>query len=462
MVFNRVQVPNATYTDIVHDTGTLLIRNTGSAPLTITSMVLSDTTNWAIVNPPSGPVTIAPGATMQVSVKFMATAAPVHTTNQTNDTTVANDPGYNVKTAAGVWSGTLTLNTNDPANSAKVVTLAGWWQHLSEHEEEPGLQTLVNQIYGYTTNISNTYLNFYTEGASTPTYYGEEVVSPFWSIADSNGPVTAQHLAAYHQQASVTTNADGTTTTAPTEAVFGWYTKGSTTTKYVIRNNGANGQSLLPTNNVGGAVASFTPTGASFGFSLDGNFSEDSRNTVGGGGGHHVRFYPLRDGTGNIVPNSYLAVLDYGSATYENYDFQDNVYLVTNIKPAGRTSQPINAQATSVATGGINVQWAPVSSSALLGYNVYRSTSATGSYTKLTSTPLTSPSYFDAQAPSGITSFYKITAVDSTTGESLGSTASSVNIPAAPSGLVATATVGRFHQADVGIRRGLHALPCRA
>ncbi|MDB5911149.1 MAG: domain containing protein [Massilia sp.] len=432
MVFNRIQVPNATLTDVVHDTGNLLVRNTGSQNLVISALNLSDTANWQLVNPPTFPYTLAPGATLTVKVKFIAQNAPVHNTNQTNDTAVANDPGYNVFTAAGLWTGTLTIVTNDPVQPSKPIQLAGWWQHLSEHEEEPGIQTMVNMLYGYGTNIAPTQMPDLTEGASTPTYYGEEVVSAFWNVADPSQPITAIQLAAYHQQIDTTSNTN-------TAAVFGWYAKGSTSNTWVIRDTTANGQSLLPLNSTGGAsVASFTPTAATFGWNLDGNTSDDTRNTVGGGGGHHVRFYPVRDSLGNLVPNTYIAALDYGSTTFENYDFQDNVYLITNMKPAGATPVPTDAQATAAPAGGINVQWAPVTSATLVGYNVYRSSTASGTFTKLNATPLTSANYYDASAPAGATSYYRITAVDGA-GESPGANAFGQAIPGAPAVVTATA-----------------------
>ncbi|MDB5303684.1 MAG: hypothetical protein JWM97_1233, partial [Phycisphaerales bacterium] len=432
MVFNRIQVPNATLTDIVHDTGSLLIRNTGSQNLVISALNLSDTTNWQLVNAPTTPYTLAPGATLTLKVMFIAQKAPVHNTNQTNDTAVANDPGYNVFTAAGLWTGTLTIVTNDPVQPSKPIQLAGWWQHLSEHEEEPGLQTMVNMIYGYNTNIASTALTDYTEGASTPTYYGEEVVSAFWNIADPSQPITATHLAAYHQQIDSTSNTN-------TASVFGWYAKGSTSNTWVIRDAIAHGQSLLPMNSTGGAgFASFTPTAATFGWNLDGQTSDDTRNTVGGGGGHHVRFYPVRDSLGNLVPNTYIAALDYGSTTFENYDFQDNVYLITNMKPAGATPVPTDAQATAAPAGGISVQWSPISSATLVGYNVYRGSTASGTFTKLNSTPLTSASYVDSAAPAGAISYYRITAVDGA-GESLGANALGQAIPGAPAVVTATA-----------------------
>ncbi|HEY2584713.1 MAG TPA: hypothetical protein VGI81_02985, partial [Tepidisphaeraceae bacterium] len=45
VVFNRIQIPNPAVNDIVHDTNTLQISNTGNQPLVLSSLTLSDATN---------------------------------------------------------------------------------------------------------------------------------------------------------------------------------------------------------------------------------------------------------------------------------------------------------------------------------------------------------------------------------------------------------------------------------
>ena len=48
--------------------------------------------------------------------------------------------------------------------------------------------------------------------------------------------------------------------------------------------------------------------------------------------------FPVRDHTGAIVPNTYFMCLDYSvgaDAVGENFDFQDMVFVVTNVKPVG-------------------------------------------------------------------------------------------------------------------------------
>jgi hypothetical protein len=72
LAFNRVQTPSAYdpsgFTDVVGDTNTLRINNTGTQPLVISGLTLSDTTNWALVNPPAPGTTIAPGKSLDVKI----------------------------------------------------------------------------------------------------------------------------------------------------------------------------------------------------------------------------------------------------------------------------------------------------------------------------------------------------------------------------------------------------------
>ena len=51
-------------------------------------------------------------------------------------------------------------------------------------------------------------------------------------------------------------------------------------------------------------------------------------------------FFPARDRQGNLIPNTYIVGMDYLGI---NYDYQDNLFLVSNIKAAnGATPTPGN------------------------------------------------------------------------------------------------------------------------
>ena len=62
----------------------------------------------------------------------------------------------------------------------------------------------------------------------------------------------------------------------------------------------------------------------------------NKQEQAGGGYGHHIRFFPARDRSGNVIADTYLMGLDYQGI---NYDYQDVVYLISNVKPA-RVAEP--------------------------------------------------------------------------------------------------------------------------
>jgi hypothetical protein len=443
MVFDRIQNPNTSVGDVVHDTGTLQVNNTGDEPLIITSYTLSSA--WTLVNPPTFPVTVAAGADLDLSIKFVATSEPTVPYNETNS------PQY--PTGGGIYSGTLTLNSNDPETPTSTVPLEGWWQHASENENEPSLQTITNLLFNWGTFINSTPIPDLNETTATsggsPTYYGEETVSAYWEEADPSLSVSVEQIAAYHTEGN-------------TGSTY-WYTQGSPSTLNKLYTTVSDdGQTLFP--NVGNtstpAIASFSSTGI-FGFKDDTEFSDDSLNPNSEADGHHVRFYPVRDAEDNLIPNEYIMTMDY-SASPENFDFQDNVWLVSNIRPAtivtgiaspqttGAPAAPTDLFVTS--TGGVNtLEWAPIIDSTVKGYYIYRSTTATGTYTLLNSTVTPAITYTDTTAPTTGTSYYKVEALDSNNTQSLGDRASVANTSATTLGdpVAANETVTTAYETNV-------------
>jgi hypothetical protein len=435
LIFNRIQNLNsnnpAGFVDIVHDTNTLTITNTGDRALSITGLSFFDVVNgtasassgvWQIVSPPSLPASVAAGGTLNLTIKFVATTNPNHTDNQTNDTATTN--GISSVAAGGVWNGQLRIASNDPVNPTRLVDLAGYWQNTSENENEPGLQPIVNGMLGFGTTINSTVLPQYPNNGTTPVYYGEEVNSAYWNVADSTLPVSVMQLASYHSQYDFTVMPPN-----PTSAGIYWFAQGSSgTLNALFRTVNGEGQSVLPYASGGStsapASATFSPTGT-FGWNLDGESSLDSLNTTDrtmfSRSGHSVRFFPVRDGSGKLVPNTFLVVMDYENTEFDNSDFQDNVYIVSNMRPATQAPAPTDVQAVNVAGGAVSIQWAPVNDGTLSGYNVYRATSAAGPYTKLDTSPFSQTTFTDSNPGAG-TVFYRVTAVD-TAGESLGANA---------------------------------------
>ncbi|HEX4794213.1 MAG TPA: Ig-like domain-containing protein [Humisphaera sp.] len=419
IIFNRIQNQDPTLGDIFHDTSTLQITNSGESSLSVSALTLSDPTNWQIVNPPSLPFSVAPGASQSITIKFIAQTVPAVPYNETNDV-ATTESGISPTQAGGVYNGTLTVASNDAAQPNKAVQLAGYWQHLSAHEEEPSLQTIVNLLAGYGTNIASGVKPDLTQG-KTVISYGEEVLSGLWQAADSSHPVSVEMLNAFHNQGN--------------QSVTSWYKQGTTTNNMLFHQAADEGQTLFPhitgTNNL--AIASFTTSNV-FGWNLDGEKSEDNLNTTDittfARSGHSVRFFPLRDRSGNLIPNAWIMTMDYQDTEFDNDDYQDLTYIVTNMRPAATPPSPTGFHAT-LGASGINLQWEGVSYGASLGYNVFRSATLNGTLTKLNSSALTTTSFIDTTAAAGTSWFYQVKSVDTSNGHQSPGANSTVSLVAA-------------------------------
>src|SRR5439155_12170385 len=153
---------------------------------------------------------------------------------------------------------------------------------------------------------------------------GDEVLSGYWLPADPTAPVKVRQIEGYH--------------TYPHTATFKWFPKGGALTN-LFTMDGRYAQSMFPALTTGQpAAGQFSPSSA-FGMAVDGENSDDTKNNTTvdqqkgcpGPCGHHVRFFPLYDPAGVLIANAYYMVMDYSGI---NYDYQDNGYVVTNIKPA--------------------------------------------------------------------------------------------------------------------------------
>ncbi|WP_370617222.1 choice-of-anchor D domain-containing protein [Mumia sp. Pv 4-285] len=394
IAFNRIQAP-FDGSQKVADTGTVRISNPGTAPLQVTGLPV--TGQFELVNAPSLPLTVAPGATRDLTVKFVAQSTKVHT-------------------------GTLTVQSNAETNPVQVIQLGGLWQSQSEGGQEPNLSQIA-KAFGIGSNIPN---GFSSKGEFAP--IGDEVLSPYWSRIDTTKPVAVRQLAGFH--------------TYPNGASLRWQNKtGSLGNLFGM--GGQYAQSLLPrnSNNVGAAPAagSFTP-GTSFGFAVDGEHGDRTKNNeqvdIENGCvapcGQHVRLWPVKDRTGALVPGTYVLSMDYAGI---NYDYQDNVYLVSNIRPEVITAPQV------VATPGNNkvtLSWGRNPYDVGVGYRVWRGTTANFTVNDAslisgpTSTaPISATTFTDNAAVNGTTYYYVVRAVYQGLGNSENGTASATPTAAA-------------------------------
>lgn len=376
LVFAKIQNPNTIfnpgdppYVNSFRGTNKLRIRNTGDQVLNITS--LQTTGNFSIDSPPTLPRAINPGQVLELTVRFTANSGRfVHT-------------------------GTLVIGSNDPDEPTKTVELAGWWQSKPENNEEPTLHQMI-QLMGYTTTITFPGENLSDNGRLRTR--GEEVLSAYWVRADPGQPVEVRQVAAYHQQ------------TFPGQ-IF-WHRKGNESLTRITISEDREAQTMLPRqdNQSTLALGRFNPTTA-FGFKVDSEWSDPALNRRDQGNqdeGHHMRFYPVRDAQGNVVPNLWFMGMDFLSI---NYDFNDNVYLISNIRPENRLGAPNSLVPLSIPQG-MYLNWADSVESAFSGFNVYRASSASGPFTKLNSSLITVSEFLDTSAPLGEDLYYRVTTVN--------------------------------------------------
>ena len=96
-----------------------------------------------------------------------------------------------------------------------------------------------------------------------------------------------------------------------------------------------------------------------------------------------------------------------------NCDYNDNVYLITNVQPVTLPA-PIDLAAAG-RDGQVDLSWTSLTNSGNVGYNVYRSTSDqvdTSGSPLNGSTPLTNTSYTDSSVTNGTTYYYAVVAVE--------------------------------------------------
>lgn len=118
-----------------------------------------------------------------------------------------------------------------------------------------------------------------------------------------------------------------------------------------------------------------------------------------------------------------------------HYKFQTG-QIVDTIAPA----MPTGLIATA-GDGEVVLDWNSNTEPDISYYNVYRSITADGTYTKITTSEVTASNYTDASVTNGTTYYYKVTAVDNVGNESPQSTCVSatpqqnISAPMAPTGL---------------------------
>lgn len=309
-------------------TDTLTITNSGSMTLTFPNSgaftVIRDpndasdqSADFHITNGPL-PLTLAPGASDQLTINFTASAANT------------------------IESALLQISSNDPAGPT-TVQLHGLGTNGQFGYNEPSLANILT-AFDIPTNIGVTDPSN-SQYPETPSASSQEVPLQTMEKAGS-GPVTIQMLASFNASA------------APS-VIFGYYTPGnSSSTTQVFTINNADDQTVnpVPQPQNAGPVDSFDPGTSPFGLyatfpgvsATDTHYSETSLNTsLDPSHPQKFRFFPLENPDGSAVPNAYVvAAEDYNGTAYNS--FTNFVTIIRNVEPVSTT--------TSSSFGGKTVE----------------------------------------------------------------------------------------------------------
>jgi len=306
------------------DSGTVRITNTGTEPLSFTETEL--TGPFVLANPAifTG-LTLAPGQSIDVTVLFNRAAY--------------TPPTSNVNGTSTIFSGELTLVTNDADDPVTTIDLRGFWQARDEGGHEPNVNEIW-RIFGFGNVIENLTLLGGGENSalSTNDVFAKtdatEVLSPYWKIADGYTSAKMTQIAAFHG------------TGGATMGIHNPGNKGSGVTFW--NHEGTDNQRLLPNMNNDTTFATRTFSNSDvpdgwignevFGFTVAGLSSDPRLNPTGdvivpgAQQGHTVKIFQALDEDGNVIPNVYLGIMDY---TGINYDYNDNLFVIEGVEPVG-------------------------------------------------------------------------------------------------------------------------------
>ncbi len=311
LVFSRVQIPwsrdGVNFNDN-HDSVVLRLHSNGISPLIINGLSLSNDTTWRIEklngiaydSATSFPLTINSGGFADVLLRFTAQ-------NQGTRVTVLHE--------------ILTIISNDDKYPGKSIFLHGLWQNSGEGIHEPYAQEIIN-AFGFKTSTGFNHTD--PDHGDSTKLKGDEIKPSFFVNADTSLPVSIRQMSAYHGCCTAT------------ERIM-WYTKDSTTLHTVFNHISQDGQSLLPRKSLAGnpAAASFK-TATVFGFKIGSTDNSDASKNPNGEIG--IRVWKAINSKGKIIPNTYIVSNDYLGSSSTNYDYNDNTYYISNIKPAVGTA----------------------------------------------------------------------------------------------------------------------------
>lgn len=305
--FSKIQIPwtRGTVYNSNHDSLKVRLHNNGINTLVITELNINSPEHFTIdklngipFNPSTQlPLAIPSGKYIDLMVKF-----------------IARDLGTRVVLVNDM----LIIKSNDDIEPEKKISLHGLWQHSGEGHNEPYTREVMESL-----NFKSTsgYGGTDPDKGDSSMLKGDEIKPYYFIKGDDTYPVTVTQVAAYH---NCCTNVE----------TFRYFEMGSTGKTSVFSHNGKDAQSLFPRllSSSSQAPASGTinianPFGVVIG---NDNTTVPSKNP---GKKLGTRVYKAIDQNGNVVPFTFILSNDYLGTESTNYDYNDNIYIVENVRP---------------------------------------------------------------------------------------------------------------------------------
>jgi hypothetical protein len=286
------------------------LHNAGATALSLTlSLTGADAARFKITAPAAPQLNLAPGADADVKLSIttdnaMLGAAPA----QKDGATVLN-------AALEVSGGAQKLSVR---NYALVLTYV---------ELEPTFGQILKAFPAWTTKLPSWLPDNANPNPGSPlpgvVAATDEVAAPQFERLDATKPVTFRPIARF---------------SPPGQVPFGWYEPGkiaSRTTAATMaqeKDPHTNDKSRQLEPPLASGSISFEPTVAKFGIWMApaGVGLLTSNDADGFDSQHRVRTWTLRDGSGAVLPGSFLV----GGEEANNGDYQDYVFVLTNVKPS--------------------------------------------------------------------------------------------------------------------------------
>jgi glucose/arabinose dehydrogenase len=273
----------------------VFIQNPSTATLTVSKLAFSGTNagDFAITSAPPRPFTVPPNGQQEIDLAFRP-----------------------VSTAVEQYA-SFDVTTDDPVQPVVSAALAGADAVGFEGGREPKLRD-ITRVLGFTDAIP------IRPGTTRLPASNDEVISPYWLAADSSQPVVLHPLAHYSARQTAPSLLTAWDTKAAPKTLTQLYSFAGGSDPY----GGANQQIEPPFT----GTDTFSPGTTPFGLEADNAYSDDFYN--GAQRLHNVRFFIAKGPGGVVLPHTWIVAIDIGNKVPpKNFDYQDEVILMTNADP---------------------------------------------------------------------------------------------------------------------------------